>query len=184
MFTFRAYTNFFFIEKTSRKRTSARLHPVYFTPILWRGDFFAKSRGGVLFDRPGKERSGVSLRKFLLVFRFRDGARATRLRPSRAGSARTSAPGRVCPLRAPAAPEGVRTMPRLTPTAAAGSEKILLSTLEVAVLLGCSVKHVRRLAARGELPPPVRLGHLVRWSRQTLEEFFTRPTEKDEKSGK
>jgi excisionase family DNA binding protein len=41
----------------------------------------------------------------------------------------------------------------------------LIDVDAVAVLLGCSKRHVMRLADSGRMPPPVRLGHLVRWRR-------------------
>jgi excisionase family DNA binding protein len=44
----------------------------------------------------------------------------------------------------------------------------LLDVRAVAAILGCSARHVRRLADGGEMPQPVRLGALVRWRRQDL----------------
>lgn len=35
-------------------------------------------------------------------------------------------------------------------------------------MLGCSPRHVYRLADAGKMPAPVRLGALVRWSRAAL----------------
>jgi excisionase family DNA binding protein len=44
----------------------------------------------------------------------------------------------------------------------------LLKVQQVAELLGCSVRHIYRLADRGAMPRPVRLGDvLVRWNRRT-----------------
>ena len=45
----------------------------------------------------------------------------------------------------------------------------LLTVNDVAWLLNCSARTVYRLADSGRIPPPVRLGRLVRWSRRTLE---------------
>jgi excisionase family DNA binding protein len=56
----------------------------------------------------------------------------------------------------------VRDLDRLTLTAA------LLDVRAVAQLLDCSPRHVYRLADAGRMPPPVRLGALVRWRRQEL----------------
>ena len=42
-------------------------------------------------------------------------------------------------------------------------EKKLLDVRAVASRLSCSTRHVWRLADGGLLPPPVRLGSLVRW---------------------
>jgi excisionase family DNA binding protein len=44
----------------------------------------------------------------------------------------------------------------------------LLDVRAVAALLGCSTRHVYRLADAGAMPPPRRLGALVRWSREEL----------------
>jgi excisionase family DNA binding protein len=43
----------------------------------------------------------------------------------------------------------------------------LLDVGAVADLLGCSARHVYRLADRGAMPRPVRLGSLIRWRRST-----------------
>jgi excisionase family DNA binding protein len=48
----------------------------------------------------------------------------------------------------------------------------LLDVRAVARLLCCSVRHVYRLADGGRMPPPVKLGALVRWSRQSIEEWI------------
>jgi len=60
----------------------------------------------------------------------------------------------------------------LTVTAPEPSAAQLLDVQTVARLLGCSVRHVYRLADSGDMPRPVRLGALVRWSRQTIEEWI------------
>ena len=39
----------------------------------------------------------------------------------------------------------------------------LLSVQSVAELLGCSTRSVRRLADRGAMPAPIKIGGLVRW---------------------
>ncbi len=44
----------------------------------------------------------------------------------------------------------------------------LLDVQAVAQLLDCSPRHVYRLADAARMPPPVRLGALVRWRRQEL----------------
>jgi excisionase family DNA binding protein len=48
----------------------------------------------------------------------------------------------------------------------------LLDVRGVAAMLGCSPRHVYRLADRGSMPAPVRLGSLVRWPRKTLEDWL------------
>lgn len=44
----------------------------------------------------------------------------------------------------------------------------LLNVGAVAALLDCSPRHVYRLADAGRMPPPVRLGSLVRWQRTAI----------------
>ncbi|HOW69216.1 MAG TPA: helix-turn-helix domain-containing protein [Phycisphaerae bacterium] len=48
----------------------------------------------------------------------------------------------------------------------------LLDVKAVAELLGCSPRHVYRMADAGLMPRPVKLGSLVRWSRQGLEAWI------------
>ena len=48
----------------------------------------------------------------------------------------------------------------------------LLDVRAVAKLLSCSVRHVYRLADGGRMPAPLKLGALVRWSRQVIEEWL------------
>jgi excisionase family DNA binding protein len=47
----------------------------------------------------------------------------------------------------------------------------LLDVQQVADLLNCSTRHVYRLADAGRMPAPVRLGALVRWRRQDIEDW-------------
>jgi excisionase family DNA binding protein len=50
----------------------------------------------------------------------------------------------------------------------------LLDVRAVAVLLGdCSIRHIYRLADGGRMPPPVKLGNLVRWRRAELEAWIS-----------
>lgn len=48
----------------------------------------------------------------------------------------------------------------------------LLDVRSVATLLNASPRHVYRLADSGRMPPPVRLGALVRWPRRDLERWI------------
>lgn len=48
----------------------------------------------------------------------------------------------------------------------------LLDVGAVAELLDCSTRHVYRLADSGRMPAPVKLGTLVRWPRQAIEEWI------------
>ncbi len=58
----------------------------------------------------------------------------------------------------------------------------LLGIAAVASLLDCSARHVRRLADGGRLPPPLKLGRLLRRRRAELQAWIangclpTRPT--------
>jgi excisionase family DNA binding protein len=48
----------------------------------------------------------------------------------------------------------------------------LLDVRAVARLLGCSARHVYRLADGGKMPSPLKLGTLVRWRRRDLETWL------------
>jgi excisionase family DNA binding protein len=48
----------------------------------------------------------------------------------------------------------------------------LLDVRAVAEMLRCSPRHVYRLADAGRMPPPLKLGALVRWSRQSIEDWI------------
>lgn len=48
----------------------------------------------------------------------------------------------------------------------------LLDVQTVADMLGCSTRHVYRLADGGKMPAPVKLGALVRWSLSIIEEWI------------
>lgn len=45
----------------------------------------------------------------------------------------------------------------------------LLDVEEVSSVLHCSTRHVYRLADSGKMPQPIKLGSLVRWSRDAIE---------------
>lgn len=51
------------------------------------------------------------------------------------------------------------------------SEFEFLTLDEVADRMGCSRRHVRRLCERREMPQPLRLGALLRWSRASLDRW-------------
>ena len=55
---------------------------------------------------------------------------------------------------------------------AAPDRAALLDVVQVGALLGCSPRHVYRMADAGKMPPPVRLGALVRWRRAELMEWL------------
>ena len=48
----------------------------------------------------------------------------------------------------------------------------LLDVEVVAEMLGCSTRHVYRLADSGQMPRPVKLGSLVRWSAPVLQAWI------------
>ena len=48
---------------------------------------------------------------------------------------------------------------------------IMLTVDGVAAMLACSPRTVYRLSDRGRIPPPVRLGGLVRWPNATIEKW-------------
>ena len=48
----------------------------------------------------------------------------------------------------------------------------LLDVKAVAKLLGCSPRHVCRLADAGQVPQPLKLGALCRWSQQALMDWI------------
>jgi excisionase family DNA binding protein len=60
----------------------------------------------------------------------------------------------------------------LTATAPEPTAVQLLDVRAVAALLDCSARHVYRLADAGRMPPPVRLGALVRWRRGDLDAWL------------
>lgn len=58
-------------------------------------------------------------------------------------------------------------MPDTSPIAA-----LLVDARWVAALLDCSPRHVVRLSQSGGMPPPLRLGSLVRWRRSDVERWL------------
>ncbi len=48
----------------------------------------------------------------------------------------------------------------------------LLDVDEVALVLKCSARTVYRLAGSGRIPRPIRLGGLVRWRREVVEDWI------------
>lgn len=59
----------------------------------------------------------------------------------------------------------------------------LLDVRAVAALLNCSTRHVIRLADGRQMPQPVRLGNLVRWSRSAVLDWIGGGCRSDEKGG-
>ena len=48
----------------------------------------------------------------------------------------------------------------------------MLTVHDVARMLNCSIRTVYRLADTGRMPRPVKLGALVRWPRQAIEQWI------------
>lgn len=44
----------------------------------------------------------------------------------------------------------------------------LLSVKDLAESLNCSKRHIRRLTDAGRMPPPIRVGRLLRWRRDDI----------------
>lgn len=59
-----------------------------------------------------------------------------------------------------------------TVLAPADASAKLLDVRAVAEMLGCSQRHVYRLSDAGKMPPPVKLGSLVRWSAAAIREWI------------
>lgn len=51
-------------------------------------------------------------------------------------------------------------------------EAELIDVRVVARLLSCSTRHVYRLADAGRMPGPLKLGALVRWKRQEIQDWI------------
>ena len=51
-------------------------------------------------------------------------------------------------------------------------ERRLLTVREVAKILDCSPRHVKRMAKGGRMPAPTRLGRLLRWDSSKLDAWI------------
>ena len=60
---------------------------------------------------------------------------------------------------------------------------VLIDIRQVATVLGCSARHVQRLADRGAMPQPVRLGALVRWSASEIDSWVAQGCQPCPKDG-
>jgi len=52
------------------------------------------------------------------------------------------------------------------------AEQALLDVRAIAKVFGCSARHVTRLAESGRMPAPLRLGVLVRWDRNAIQQWI------------
>ena len=59
------------------------------------------------------------------------------------------------------------------PETSSSTNAKLLDVRAVASLLGCSPRHIYRLSDGGKMPAPIRLGSLVRWSRDAIDEWIS-----------
>jgi predicted DNA-binding transcriptional regulator AlpA len=48
----------------------------------------------------------------------------------------------------------------------------LIDVQAVAAKLTCSTRHARRLADSGKMPPPIKLGNLLRWRRADIDDWI------------
>ena len=54
-----------------------------------------------------------------------------------------------------------------------GHGRAMISIDDVATkYLGCSTRHVQRLADSGRMPRPIKLGALIRWQRAVIEQWI------------
>jgi predicted DNA-binding transcriptional regulator AlpA len=49
---------------------------------------------------------------------------------------------------------------------------LLIGSREVAALLNVSERHVAAMVQVGRVPPPIRIGHVVRWSRERVSRWI------------
>ena len=49
---------------------------------------------------------------------------------------------------------------------------VLLTIEDLSRTLGCSTRHVRRLAASGRIPRPIKLGALLRWLKTDIDHWM------------
>lgn len=54
-----------------------------------------------------------------------------------------------------------------------GEPPVLLDVRAVAKMLNCSTRHVCRMAGADQMPSPVRLGTLCRWSRPAINDWIS-----------
>ena len=63
-------------------------------------------------------------------------------------------------------------MPTLQDNPDQSTQPPMLTATGVAKMLACSPRSIYRLADAGRIPPPVRIGGLVRWPRAALEQWI------------
>jgi excisionase family DNA binding protein len=88
--------------------------------------------------------------------------------------------------------EGVRMTESMTATveridgreAGPGTQPAMLTVHEVAGMLSCSARTVYRLCDSGRMPRPVKLGSLVRWPREVVEQWIANGCPDQRKGGR
>lgn len=70
----------------------------------------------------------------------------------------------------------------LTPPVAEPAK--LLDVNQVGELLNCSPRHIYRLSDAGRMPKPLRLGSLVRWNRDVINDWIASGCPDCRKAGK
>ena len=53
------------------------------------------------------------------------------------------------------------------------TQSIMLTIKGVAILLACSPRTIYRLTDEGRIPRPVRIGGMIRWPRESFEQWIT-----------
>ena len=64
-------------------------------------------------------------------------------------------------------------MAELKEEKAEGIDAVMLTVDQIARMLCCSPRTVRRLTDAGRMPRPVRLGSLLRWPRESIESWIS-----------
>ncbi len=74
---------------------------------------------------------------------------------------------------------------RIAGQESASRDTALLDVRAVASLLSCSARHIYRLSDAGRMPPPRKLGALVRWSAREIADWIEAgcPTVRTPKGG-
>ena len=69
------------------------------------------------------------------------------------------------------------------PEAGSGDQPAMLTVHDVARMLNCSARTIYRLCDSGRMPRPVKLNALVRWPRETVEQWIANGCPDQRKGG-
>lgn len=61
---------------------------------------------------------------------------------------------------------------KLTDRTSPFGNDMMVDAKEIAAFMGCSPKHIRRLADDGRMPRSIKIGRLHRWHRQDIEKWL------------